>query len=197
MFPIFSKCIQHLWGWAWSIYKFYHESICYLICYKRKSVLILTMVFNLFAPMRAIYMFVSVQFVFPVCFCCYAPCFIGLILLQRTWMMICDENTFTCMFSPKIRKKCSNMVMLLTSVYEYGWMPNISSGILKLSPVASVSLHFTWNVYHWTPRNSPIFYSMNIHGTAHHVFWNFFHLTKLKMIECLLWKLITMTLKPD
>ena len=97
----------------------------YRICYKRKSVLILTMVFNLFAPMRAIYMFVFVQFVFPVCFCCNAPCFIGLILLQRTWMMICNENIFTCMFSPKIRKKCSNMVMLLTSVYEYGWMPNM------------------------------------------------------------------------
>ena len=116
---------HHLWGWAWSIYKFYHESICYLICYKRKSVLILTMVFNLFAPMSAIYMFVFVQFVFPVCFCCNAPCFIGLIFLQRTWMMICNENIFTCMFSPKIRKKCSNMVMLLTSVYEYGWMPNM------------------------------------------------------------------------
>ena len=192
----FSTCIQH--PWSWSIYKFYHGSIGYLICYKENqswssqwysTCLLLWakstcwFLFNLYF----LYVFVVLHPVLLASFCFSVP----------GWWH--NESIFTCMFSPKIRKKCYGYV---TDIRIRIWLNaqyvlDISSGILKLSPVASVSLHFTWNVYHWTPKNSPIFNSMNIHGTADQVLWNFFHLTKLKMIKCLLWKLITMTLKPD
>ena len=147
-----------------------HNGICLLLRAQSTCLFL----FNLYF----LYVFVVMYPVFLASFCFSVP---GWWYVMKIFLLVCSP----------LRSGKSVQIWLCY------WHLYISSGILKLSPVASVSLHFTWNVYHWTPRNSPIFYSMNIHGTAPHVFWNFFHLTKLKMIKCLLWKLIIMTLKPD